>query len=257
LSKVVSSENTAGKVIDFVPRTLERHLSPQAEEYISQQQLKKSSFKLSHLIAGQVGIAQREKQVLDEEIQKVALEQLKAIQQEAYKEAYDLGLEEGRKTAYEENKGQIEEDLGKLDTLITNISNLKTLLLEQNEAHFLKSIFHIASRLAGFEIEKKDDRILGVLKQVLQSAQTDENVLVRLSEDDFKFIEKFKEVRKKEFDFIKKVKFEASSDIQNGGCVVETNYGTIDANVEERVQKAWSALIENLPIAKDTVAHES
>ncbi|MCB0357040.1 MAG: hypothetical protein KDD40_08540, partial [Bdellovibrionales bacterium] len=35
--------------------------------------------------------------------------------------------------------------------------------------------------------------------------------------------------------------------MSNGGCILETNYGAIDARIEERLEKVWKAIEDKMP----------
>jgi flagellar assembly protein FliH len=97
------------------------------------------------------------------------------------------------------------------------------------------------------EIAEKPEIILEIVRQAIQGAQSDESVNVRVSPVDLEFIEHVREKLGKEFDLLKRAKFEAAESITTGGCIVETNYGDVDATVEQRVNKLWDSLKEKLP----------
>ena len=64
------------------------------------------------------------------------------------------------------------------------------------------------------------------------------------------FIENLKNISGREFDFLKNVQLEASAEVTVGGCIIETNYGVIDARVEKRIENIWSELNQALPKIK-------
>ena len=49
------------------------------------------------------------------------------------------------------------------------------------------------------------------------------------------------------FDFLENSKLDVDESISQGGCRMSSNYGQIDATVEQRVEKVWSVINENLP----------
>ncbi|MNU00700.1 flagellar assembly protein H [compost metagenome] len=67
-------------------------------------------------------------------------------------------------------------------------------------------------------------------------------------------MEELKKETGREYEFIKKTRFEPSADITDGGCIVETNYGEVDARIEQRLEQLWSVLEENIPKVKDKIA---
>jgi flagellar assembly protein FliH len=101
------------------------------------------------------------------------------------------------------------------------------------------------------EIAEKPEMILDVVRQAILAAQSDEAVTVRVSPVDLEFIEQSRERLGKEFDLLKRAKLESSDSVTPGGCMIETNYGDVDATVEQRVDKLWKSLKEKLPKAPD------
>ena len=89
------------------------------------------------------------------------------------------------------------------------------------------------------------------------SAQSDEKVTVRVSIADLKFIESVRDRLGKEFEVLKRVQLESSDEISNGGCVVETNYGDVNATLEQRFQSMWNSISEKLPKINDVIASEA
>ena len=247
---VLKKEQAENLVIEFTPRALDAQMPEVAREFMATSQRRASTFRLNELVAQQTGISEVERLTLNEKIEARALEKVKEVQEIAYKEAYALGLEEGRQKAFDEEKAEILRRLGQLDEVLQSVSRIKSDLILQNEAHVLRLTFELAKKLFFSEISEKPDRILPVLKQAIDLAQSEESVFVRLSEEDFKFIEEFRMKVNKEFDFLKRMKFDANPEIEKGGCLLETNYGTIDATIEERVGKLWTLISEKLPKVK-------
>ncbi|MEQ1877496.1 MAG: FliH/SctL family protein [Bdellovibrionia bacterium] len=249
---VLKKEQAENLVLEFTPRALDAQMSNVAKEFLSDSKKRPTTFRLSELVAQQTGISEVERLSLNEKIEARALEKVKEVQESAYKEAYALGLEEGRQKAFDEEKAEITRRLGQLDEVLVSVTRLKSELTVQNEAHIIRLIFELAKKLFFSEVNTKDDRILPVLKQAIDLAQSEESVTVRISEEDFKFVDEFRTKVSKEFDFLKRMKFEPSPEIERGGCLLETNYGVIDATIEERVGKLWTLLSEKLPKVKSS-----
>ena len=58
---------------------------------------------------------------------------------------------------------------------------------------------------------------------------------------------------KRIFEFLKKIRLEGVEGISEGGCIVETNYGQIDARFEQRVEKLWEAVSESIHRVKPRI----
>ena len=73
-------------------------------------------------------------------------------------------------------------------------------------------------------------------------AQSEEEVTIRLSPEDHKFIDENRMDVFKELHLEESAKIEEDPDVARGGAVVETNYGVIDATIEQRLEKLKSLL---------------
>ncbi len=249
LTKIAAKE----KVLEYIPKKFELGTPTQALAYLEQKK-RGADFRLNETIRIQTGVDEIEKATEEERIEIQALELLKGIQESAYKEAYDLGLTEGRHEAFVKFSRDIEERLTDLEALLKSLEQAKVEILNFNEAHMVKLVFHIANKLAHVEVEKNDQSLIEVLRGAVTLAQDEENVTVRVASEQHEFVEELKKQNGRQFDFLKKIKFEPSDEITKGGCIVETNYGEVDARVEQRVHSLWETLAENIPKVKPKIA---
>ncbi len=134
------------------------------------------------------------------------------------------------------------------------MKNCKADLVSFNETHLVKLVFHLAAKLARRELAEDPSLIVEVLRVAAEMALQDERVSVQVSTVQFEYLEELKKQNKRELEFVKKIRFEPNESITSGGCIIETNYGEVDATVEERVNRLWETLVENTPRVKDKLA---
>ena len=149
--------------------------------------------------------------------------------------------------------GGLQQQIEDISQLISSFNKVKEELFAQNESHLIRLVFQIASKLAYDNVNENQELITQLIKQCLEEAQADENVNVIVSNQQFDFVEGLKNSNKREFEFLKKVKFVSSDSVSIGGCIVETNFGVIDARIEERVEKLWSEFKQSLPKLKSKI----
>lgn len=252
--KAVLPKDVADKtVLEFVPVRFDLGTPEQAMQYLAEKS-KGSDFRMNDAVRMQTGVDQVEQTSEEEKIEGAALEKLKEIQEGAYQEAYRLGLEEGRKEAFEAVSAEIAARMETMDQLLNGIKEIKTEMATFNESHLVQLMFQMASRLAKTELKSNNEAMIKVLKDAVSLSQDEENITVRVSQDQFDFLEELKKETGRDLEFVKRIRFEPSAEIADGGCIVETNYGEVDARIEQRVEQLWSTLSENLPKVKDKVA---
>lgn len=237
-------------VVEFIPNTLTLPTPGAALDYLKAKAVG-ADFTMSEAIKQQTGIDEIERASEEQRIEELVVEKLKSIQESAYQEAYQIGLSEGREEAIRKSMQIFEEKLDHLSNSLKMIENIKSELMKHNEAHLVNLMFHMASRLAFDHVQKNPEVILKIIHSSIQMAQEDEKIVVRMNPDQINFIEELKKNTKREFQFIKQIDFSADPEIQFGGCIIETNYGQVDARLEERVAKLWETLSETLPKVTD------
>jgi|GEM_PF-539075 len=242
----VPKEKADELVLDFVPRKFDLGTPDAAKAYL---EVKKhgSDFKMSDPLRVQTGVDIIEERSQDSLIEERVLERIKEIQEKAYHEAFELGREEGKLEAFNSLYHEMTEGLKGLDELMISIGNLKKELISQNESHMVKLVFLFASRLAQDHLIEKEESIVKVLREAVSLAQGEENIFVRVSDQQAKFIEEVKGFTEREFEFVKRLRIEPDATIKPGGCIVETNYGEVDARIEQRIEQLWNTLKEQMP----------
>jgi len=235
-------------VLNYEAKKIDMDMPRSAKQFVSEQPLSDGpQFVIDELISKQTGIFEKEKMKVEQAIDDKVIEKLKDIQEKAYKEAYELGLEEGKKLAYDNNQEAIKFHLSEMITLFENLKTMKQDLLNKNEGVFVDLIYHIAEKVVMEHVQKSETTTKEVIKQVIDSLDVKEDIAVRLNEEDFKIMQHLMGENSQEAEIFKKLKFYVDPEIQKGGCMFETNHGLVDATLEERVTKLWTLLNQTKP----------
>ena len=244
--KVIESDSKEQPVFKFELQKFQADVPEAAVELLERARKSKNEFKVAETTRLQTGLNKIEEMSIEEEVEKKLLEKLKAVQESAYQEAYQLGLTEGRKEAFTAASSEIQERLSHLDELLTSFASLKTLLLQNGETHLIKLLLHMASRVALHEVQVNNEALVAILKSAVESAQTEETYVVHVSHQHLKFFEDLQKSNDYKLEFLKRAKFIPDESMTEGGCVVETNHGEVDARSEERINKLWASFQEQL-----------
>lgn len=258
---VLSKEEAERMAVAYSPRRFPTTVQSTARDFVayrnSKQDGQEPSFRIDKIVAEQTGIAELERLSIEEKVEREALSRIKELQEQAYHEAYQLGFDEGRESAFVERKTELVRSLNQLADLLGSIERLKEDLVANNERQIVRLVFEMAKRVVLRELSVSQDAVLDVMKQAVASAQSEETITIRVSSDDYAFIENIKTKLGKDFDFLQRAKLEASEEVSKGGCIVETNYGVVNATVEQRLDKLWATISEKLPKVGDVIKSEA
>lgn len=255
-SKNILPKKTADHtVLDFIPQKFDLGTPESAAKYLREKK-HGSDFEMNEAVREQTGVDQIEAQKEVERIEELAIDKFKDIQEAAYREAYALGLQEGRNTAFDKYSANITENIESLESLLSSLETIKSETLAANESHLIKLMFYMASRLAMKELKSDNTILTEVIRNAVSLSQDEESILVQISDTQLDFLESVKKQTGREFDFLKKIKFEPNPEITPGGCIVTTNFGEVDAQIEQKVNQLWETLIELVPRVKDEMVSE-
>lgn len=244
---IIKASTAISSAFEYKPRELSAGTSSVATSFVNEDAFISTDFKISELVAQQAGISQLADQANQDKLNAIVLEKLKEVQEKAYQEGYQLGLTEGAEKAFQEAKTDLTERLHTMESLIKSIEEMKKNLLVDNEANLIKLLFLIAKKMALRDLEENRDAVKEILTGVIGEMQNDEQSVVRLNSEDLKFIESLQEKSGEKIESLERVKFIVDDEIKAGGCMIESEFGTVDATIEERVDRTWATLQSRIP----------
>ncbi len=254
-SKVLRSNSTQEQkdqstVLDFKPRQFDFGTPQMALDYLEQKK-HGSDFVMSDVLRKTTGVEKIEKNTEEQKIEAAVLAKISEIQKQAYDEGFKLGYEEGNKEAFEKKSQELQVGIDEIQKLLESFNDLKKELVQQNERHIITLIYNLAEKIAFDQIEKKPEVIMNIITKAIEQAQLEEDIHVSVSSEQLHFIEQLRQSQQEKFEVLKNVKITGSDEIKPGGCVIETNYGVIDAQVHERTEKLWQELYTLMPKAEE------
>lgn len=248
LDKNIIKAQTAGSTtFDYKPKEFSLDATPVAKSFVSADAFKSSDFKIAELIAKQAGISQLEDDAHQGRVNAQVLERLKEVEERAYKEGYELGLIQGTEKAFQDAKQELLAKSETLEKLLKRIEVLKSRILVDNEAALMRVLYLIAKKMALRDLEENREAVLTILQNITNEIQGDERIVVQLAQQDLDFLTAIREKNDQKFEAFERVKFVVNSGIKPGGCLIETDFGNVDATVEERVERTWQTLLAKLP----------
>lgn len=144
--------------------------------------------------------------------------------------AKEQGVEEGR-----------DEGLGSATERLIQLETIKEKFYDNAEPQVIKLVMTIAEKVIGKIVHENTNAIKSIVKQALESA-IGEKIVIRLNPDDYKGILASEAEYREILDKTKRIYFKEDETITQGGCIVETEVGTIDARLETQLKAIRKAL---------------
>lgn len=147
-------------------------------------------------------------------------------------------LERARAKGYAEGK---EEGMACLTEEILKAKKMRESFFETAEPEVIQLVMSIAEKVIAKLAEEHKEVVRAIVRQALERSLGD-RITVRIHPEDLKRLKDEDLQFKDMLDRTKQLHFKEDESIQKGGCVVETEIGTIDAQLETQLKAIRKAL---------------
>lgn len=163
--------------------------------------------------------------------------------------AYNEGFAQGEEAGIVSGKKQLEPVLNNFRQALLELSKLKKELYMNVEKETVTLALAIAKKIICHEVKTNKEVVVNVLREASKKVVDNEKIKVRINPSDLKLIEKSKFRFLNSVDNSDNISFEADDTILHGGCIIETNFGDIDARLEKQfqvIEKAFKSEFKKL-----------
>jgi len=172
-------------------------------------------------------------------------EQFAAEKQKAFGE----GLRQGEKQAEERARGLFDAECRRFASLMQQFAKARHEALRVSEVQLVDLVISAVEKIIAGRPENPE-RIAETLREAFDLLVTKDKLCIVCSPADAGFIKDLLATHRDEFEEIAKFTVREDPAIGTGGCLVETEWGTIDARVEKRVavlKQVWRQAAKELP----------
>lgn len=185
-----------------------------------------------HIAPGQKIVPAKEFSTLKE-----AAEILHQVKNEAeeFKKNTLVEAEKIKELAFQEG---FQDALTSLNKHIVLLDNALKEIREDVQKRILPIALKAARKIMGEELKLHPDRIVDILCQSLKPVTQHRRITIYVNRADLEFVEAAKPKLKKMFERLENLSIQERADIEPGGCIIETEAGIINAQLENQ----WRAL---------------
>jgi flagellar assembly protein FliH len=158
------------------------------------------------------------------------------------REAYEKGLEEGKSIAMEEGRKAVVPLIETVKKILTEVSGLKGNIYKTIESEMLELIFAVSESVIHREIAADKEMVLNTIKAAVAGIIGKEEIAIKVNPEDLEAARKIKTDIMSSINGLKNVAIDGDPSIGRGGCVVETNFGSIDARIEQQIEEIKQTL---------------
>ncbi|MDR1177473.1 MAG: flagellar assembly protein FliH [Spirochaetaceae bacterium] len=202
--------------------------------------------------------AQAQKQLAEDEASRLiaeAREKAKTIESDARaafegerKAAEDEGFAEGRERGFAEGRAEVERLIERARTILERTQDKRAEILAETEQQIIDLVLLISRKVIKVISDSQRNIIISNVVQALRKVKGRGNVIIRVNMADIKLTTEHMKDFVKLVEGAKSIQIVEDSKIDRGGCVIETEFGEIDARISSQLSELETKILEISPI---------
>lgn len=165
--------------------------------------------------------------------------QLEEEKRRGYEEGYQLGIEDGTQHA----KEQYQKYLQKAADILEQAYQEKTAIVKEADPFVIELTMEITKKVIQQELKTHPDTLLHIIKQTLSSVYETDSISIGVAPEDFSFVQKQREQLLAMNNGQVEIKVFPDYSIQQGGCIIRTSSGSVDARIDVQLSEIKKVLL--------------
>ena len=184
--------------------------------------------------------AQEQAQKIIEEAQA----QQAQIEERASKEGYEKGHEEG----YEVGKQEADRLISRVHSILEAVMQRREEILKETEQQIVELVILMARKVVKVLSDSQKSIVMNNVLLALKKVKGRGDVTIRVNLEDVKLTAEHTKDFIERVEHIQNISVVEDSSVEKGGCIVETDFGAIDARISSQLKELEDKILEVAPI---------
>ncbi len=164
------------------------------------------------------------------------------------REAYEKGHADGHEKGFEEGKAEVERLVESLHTIITKAIEKRNEIIEEAETQIINLVLLIVKKVIKVISENQKNVVINNVVQALRKLKSRGDVVIRVNLADLELTSEHVKDFMKMVENVKSITVLEDSSVDRGGCIIETDFGQIDARISSQLHEIEERILELMPI---------
>ena len=167
---------------------------------------------------------------------------------EVHKEAFRKGFDEGRENGYKEGKAEVDRLVDRLHAVIERALDKRGEILEKTEAEIVELVLLVAKKVVKVISENQKNVVVQNIVQALRKLRTRSEVTIRVNLADLQLASEHAKDFVAMAENAKHIQIVEDTTVDRGGCIIETDFGEIDARISSQLHELEEKILDISPI---------
>jgi flagellar assembly protein FliH len=158
------------------------------------------------------------------------------------------GREAGRLEGYTEGKAEVERLIQRTQTVLERAQDKRGEILTETEQEIINLVLRITRKVVKVISENQREVIISNVVQALRKVRDRGNIIIHVNLADLKLATEHTKDFIRMLEGVKSIQVVEDSSVDAGGCIIETDFGEIDARISSQLAELESKITEISPI---------
>ena len=163
-------------------------------------------------------------------------------------DARSEGFEQGSAEGYEKGKAEVERLIERMHKVLEAVMQRREEILQDTESQIVELVILMARKVIKILSENQKNVIMANTVAALKKVKTRGEVTLRVNLEDVKLTSSHAQEFIEHVENIKGITVLEDSAVEKGGCIVETDFGAIDARISSQLQELENKILEVSPV---------
>ncbi len=169
---------------------------------------------------------------------------LDSIRKKAEEEGDEAGLEKG----YAEGQAEVERLVQQLHSIIDKTIEKRNDIIDESETQVINLVVMIAKKVVKVISENQKNVVVNNVIQALRKLKSRGEVLIKVNLADVELTSEHIKDFMRMVENIRSVTVVEDSTVDRGGCIIETDFGEIDARISSQLHEIEEKILDLVPI---------
>ena len=176
------------------------------------------------------------------------IEEAKVEQDSLKKSGYSEGLNKGREEGFAAGQGEVERLIERTHKILEGVMARREEILSETEQQIVELVILMTRKVVKIISENQKSVVMANILQALKKVKGRGEVTIRVNLADVKLTSEHTQDFIKQVENIQAITVLEDSSVEKGGCIVETDFGAIDARIQSQLSELESAILEISPV---------
>ena len=172
----------------------------------------------------------------------------RAQEQEIISKAESEGLKQGREEGFTNGKNEVERLVERMHKIIDSVQDKRQEILDNTEQQIVDLVILMTRKVVKIMSDNQKSVIMANVVQALKKVKGRGDVTLRVNLSDIKLTTEHVQDFIREVENIKNISIVEDSSVEKGGCIVETDFGAVDARIASQLSELETKILEVSPI---------